>query len=403
MEYASNTHRKKSFKEKYICRPSKLVVAAVFIFSIASFFFINNSAFRRQSKSDNPPTYEAKVISVISERAPSESDATLLTTTKIQELSAEVFIGTTTKRVSVTNVFNPLKIGDQIFVRPATSDTAEEFFEIVAVGRNWGLLLLAGFFVLLVLVTSGTKGINAFVGLAFSFSIIFTYIIPQILNGANPVTVSLIGSILILVVTLYVSYGFNKKSIAALMGISITLLFVGLLAYILVYRLSFTGNISEETSYLLSAAKNKINLVGLLIAGIIIAAIGVLDDITITQAAVVSEYIATDPSLSRMAIFKKAMKLGRDHISAVINTLVLAYTGASLPLVLLFVLGGAPVNFLTSSESIAEEIVRTLVATSGLVIAVPITTLIAVLLFKRDGVHGQTADAQETITIGHIH
>ena len=344
------------------------------------------------------------MIEILSERAPSESDTTLVTTAKIQELSAEVDLGTTTKRISVTNIYNPLKVGSAIFVRPASSDTSEEFYEIVAVGRSWGLLLLAAFFMLLVLATSGTKGINAYVGLVLSFSIIFNFIVPQILNGANPVTISLIGSMLILVGTLYVSYGFNKKSLSALIGIAITLLLVGLLAHFLVYGLSFMGNVSEETMFLLSAAKNKINLVGLLIAGIIIAAIGVLDDIAITQAAVVSEFLATDPSLSRTVVFKKAMKLGRDHISAVINTLVLAYTGASLPLVLLFVVGGTSVSSLLSSESISEEIVRTLVATSGLVVAVPITTLIAVFLFKKDAQSGGlTIEQRESSREGHTH
>ncbi len=386
MEYLPEKYQKpgRSFHVVHLSHPSKLIVAVIFILSIASFFFIKNDSFHSQTKTENPPTFEAKVMEILSERVPSESDTTFVSTTKIQELSAEVDFGTATKRISVTNIYNPLKVGSTIFVRGASSDPGEEFYEIVAIGRNWSLLLLAIFFMLFVFATSGMKGINAFVGLVLSFSIIFNFIVPQILNGANPVAVSLIGSMLILVGTLYVSYGFNKKSVSALISIAITLLFVGLLAYFLVYNLSFTGNASEETTFLLSTVKNKINLVGLLIAGIIIAAIGVLDDVAITQASVVAELLATDPSLSHTSVFKKAMNLGKGHISAVVNTLVLAYTGASLPLVLLFIVGGASVKSLISSESIAEEIVRTLVATTGLVAAVPITTFIAVLLFKRD-------------------
>ncbi|MBI5138783.1 MAG: YibE/F family protein [Candidatus Vogelbacteria bacterium] len=376
----------KTLKEKYLYNPNNYIVAVIFILSITSFFFLDISSLRNQSNAGDNDIFEAKVLEVISERDPTKQDITFVTTLKVQELLVEVPDGESTKRINITNDFSPVKTGNKIYVRASLFGEAGESHEIVSIGRNRDLLLLAVFFGLLVLITTGIKGIKALVGLVFSFSVIFTYIVPQILSGANPVTVSLIGSSVILIGTLYVTYGFNRKSTSALIGISITLLFVGLLANFLVHGMNFTGASTEEATFLTFAAKNTISLIGLLIAGIIIAAIGVLDDIAITQASVVAELVSTDPSLSKAQLFKKAMVLGKDHISAVINTLILAYTGASLPLVLLFFLGDYPMGYLVSNELIAEEIVRTLAASSGLVLAVPITTLVAVTLFKGNGV-----------------
>lgn len=374
-------HDQQTFKKRYLCHPNKYIVALILILSISSFFFLDRLSFQREQIVDDGQIIKAKVVQVISERDFTEEDETFVVTT--QELLTEVPIGETTKLVTLTNNFSPLKVGDQIYVRAYGSGESNESYEIVAVERDRGLFLLAAFFFFLVVATSGRKGINAFIALVFSFSVIFTFMIPRILSGANPVTTSLIGAILILLGTLYVSYGFNRKSLSALIGISSTLMFVGLLAHFLVYAMNFTGASSEEAIFLTFEAQNPINLIGLLVAGITIAAIGVLDDIAITQASVVSELVATDPTLDRPKLFKKAMALGRDHISAVVNTLVLAYTGASLPLVLLFFLGDYPIGYLISNELIAEEIVRTLVASSGLVLAVPITTFVAVILFKR--------------------
>lgn len=372
---------KKTFKERYLCHPNKYIVALILILSISSFFFLDRKSFQREQIVDDGEIIKAEVVQVISERDFTEEDDTFVVTT--QELLTEVPIGDTTKLVTLTNNFSPLKAGDQIYVQAFSYEDFNESYEIIAVERDRGLFLLGIFFFFLVVATSGRKGINAFIALIFSFSVIFTFMIPRILSGANPVSTSLIGAVLILLGTLYVSYGFNRKSLSALIGISSTLLFVGLVAHFLVYVMNFTGASSEEAIFLTFEVKNTINLIGLLVAGITIAAIGVLDDIAITQASVVSELVLTDPTLGRSQLFKKAMALGRDHISAVVNTLVLAYTGASLPLVLLFFLGDYPIGYLVSNELIAEEIVRTLVASAGLVLAVPITTLVAVTLFKK--------------------
>ena len=374
---------KKSFKEKYLFNPNKYILATLLILSVSSFFFIDTASFRSESSPNNEHIFEAEITQIISERDATESDITLISTSKIQELLAKIDIENTTKQITVINEFNSLTPGDKVFVRTNSLGEANEFYEIIAVSRYNGLLLLAIFFALLVFATSGKKGFNAFIGLVFSFSIIFTFIVPQILSGENPITTSLIGAITILFGTFYISYGFNKKSMSALIGIAITLIFVGLLSNILVGTMSFTGNATEEVSFIFFAAKNTISLIGLLIAGIIIAAIGVLDDVAITQASVVSELVSTDSSLSKSQLFKKAMSLGKDHISAVINTLILAYTGASLPLVMLFFLGNYPLGYVVSNELIAEEILRTLIASSGLVLAVPLTTLVAVILFKK--------------------
>lgn len=296
-----------------------------------------------------------------------------------QELLVELEMGNGTKEEAVIiNDFMAVKPGDVIFVRGSFFGE-ERTFDIVDVSRKNGILFLVFFFVSLVFITSGWKGFYSLAGLVFSFAVIFAFIVPQILNGSNPVFIGVTGSFFILLATLYLSYGFNKKSLAALIGISLSLLFVGILADTFINSLSFSGLAGEESMFLAVETGNSLNLIGLLVAGIIIAAVGVLDDVAITQASAVFSLVSVDPSLRGFQLFKKSMEVGKDHISAVVNTLVLAYIGAALPLVLLLSLRKVPIEYFISTEIVAEEIARTLIASSGLLLAVPITAAIAVL------------------------
>ena len=207
--------------------------------------------------------------------------------------------------------------------------------------------------------------------------------VPQILNGAEPISIGVGSAALILVPALYLSYGLNKKSIAAFLGIIIALLFVGVASNYFIGALEFTG-LGEISMFLDMETSNSINLIGLIIAGIIIAAVGVLDDVAAIQSSVVFSLASANPNLRGLKLFREAMHVGRDHISAVVNTLVLAYTGASLPLILLLSLRGMPVDYFVSIEMVAEEIARTLISSSGLLLAVPLTTVIAVFMVNRN-------------------
>src|SRR3989304_635323 len=207
--------------------------------------------------------------------------------------------------------------------------------EVKDISREKGVFVLTALFIILVFATSGWRGFYSLIGLIFSLSVIFVFIVPLILKGLNPIFVGIAGSFLILLVTLYLSHGLTKKSISAFIGIILSLLFTGILANLAVQAMRFTGFSNEGALYLNMETGSPFNLVGLLTAGIIIAAIGILDDVAVTQSSTVFSIASANSSLKGMPLYKKAMSVGKDHISAVINTLVLAYTGAALPLALL--------------------------------------------------------------------
>ncbi|MFA4831042.1 MAG: YibE/F family protein [Patescibacteria group bacterium] len=361
--------------------PKMIFVFLLLLLSLILIYF--SSAFNPAlNAGENFSAVKGEVVEILSERAVNEDAVTLIGAEREQELLVTLF--DSNKQVKVRNDFTALEVGDEIFARPLIAAAGgEETWEMVEVSRTKGIFWIALIFAALVILVSGKKGFNALVGLVFTFAVIFSFIIPQILYGRNAVLIALTGSLVILLATLYISHGAGKKTLAALLGIALTLLFVGIAAQIAVAGLNFTGFGSEEAAFLKQASGDKINFIGLLIAGVIIAAIGVLDDIAVTQAATVFALAEANSGLAGWNLFRKAMDVGRDHISAVINTLVLAYTGAALPLVLLFSSYQIAPGYAISAEVVAEEIIRTLISSAGLVLAVPITTGIAVVLGGR--------------------
>jgi len=287
--------------------------------------------------------------------------------------------------ITAKNRLVPFQEGSRVYVTESIfqGETEDLEFSVVEVNRMGGLAVLFALFMVAVLWVGGTKGFRSLVGLVFSFAVILSFIVPQILVGQNAIMVSLAGAGAILLGTLYVAHGFNKKSFAALGGIFTSLVVVGVLAQISSVALRFTGLASEGALFLLTLQEGVVafNLVDLVIAGIIIAGIGVLDDVAITQAATVFS-LADNSNLRGRKLFAKAMDVGKDHISAVVNTLVLAYVGAGLPLVLLFTLSQSPVALTASNEIVAVEIARTLISSIGLVIAIPLTTALSVFFLR---------------------
>jgi uncharacterized membrane protein len=249
--------------------------------------------------------------------------------------------------------------------------------------RATSLLWLTGIFVLVVLVMSRWKGLRSLLSMAFSLLVIIGYIIPNILAGEDPLVVSIIGSVLLLGVTLYLTYGWNLKTHAAVVSMIFVLLITGTLATLFVFFTRLTGSGDENALFLLQMLNTQINLRGLLLGGMIIGALGVLDDLVTTQASAVFELHHANEALGFRELFRAAMRIGQDHVAATVNTLVLAYAGAALPMLLMFSLGRGNYGFLVNFEFIAEEIVRTLVGSLGLVTAVPLTTAIAILFALR--------------------
>jgi len=239
---------------------------------------------------------------------------------------------------------------------------------------------LAVAFALAIIVTGKWKGVRSLLAMAFSLTVIIQYIIPHILTGEDPVKVSIIGAAILLTVTLYVTYGWTLKTHASVLGMIVVLVLTGTLAWFAILLTRLSGTASEEAYFLIQMSAVTINLRGLLLGGMIIGALGVLDDLVTTQSSVVFELHAADETLGFRELVTRAMRIGQDHVAATVNTLVLAYAGASLPSLLMFSLNRGDYSVLLNFEFIAEEVVRTLVGSLGLIAAVPITTAIAAAL-----------------------
>jgi len=216
-----------------------------------------------------------------------------------------------------------------------------------------------------------------------TFVILFSFVLPQIQSGKNPVVIAILASIVIIPITFYLSHGFEQKTSIAILGTSIALVITGILSNIFVNLTYLTGTSSEESLFLQTSGGLQYNLKGLLLAGIIIGTLGVIDDITISQTAIVYQLYSLKNDMSFSQLFKKSIEIGKDHIASMINTLILVYTGASLPLLLLFMSSTRPFGEILSYEVVTTEIVRTLVGSIGLILAVPITTYLACHFVKK--------------------
>ena len=238
------------------------------------------------------------------------------------------------------------------------------------------LIFLFIIFIILSVLIGKKHGFYSLIGMAFSFLVIFKFILPQIVVGRNPVFITIIASFFIIPVTFYLSHGFNKKTHIAIVSTFIALIFTSILTAISVNLANLTGYSSDEAMFL-QISNTTINMKGILLAGIIIGFLGVLDDVTVSQSSIVEQLKKSNRNLGTFEIYKNAMKVGRDHIASMTNTLVLVYAGASLPLLLMFINNPQPFGQVVSMELIADEIVRTLVGSIGLILAVPLTTLLA--------------------------
>lgn len=245
------------------------------------------------------------------------------------------------------------------------------------------LYFLFAIFTILTLIIAGKWGLYSLIGMFYSFYIIFSLILPLITKGFDPVISAIVGSVIIIPITFCLSHGLNKKTFNAIIGTIISMIIIGLLSLLFVNLTKLSGFSSEEAGFLQYQLEGIINIKGLLLAGIIIASLGVMDDITVSQSSIVLELKLANPKLSKKELFLRSMRVGKDHISSMVNTLILVYTGASLPLLLLFVNSPHPFSEIINYEIIAEEVVRTMVGSIGLILAVPITTYIAVYSLKK--------------------
>jgi uncharacterized membrane protein len=244
------------------------------------------------------------------------------------------------------------------------------------------LAILAAIFVALVLVVGRWHGLRSLVGLLLSLAVVVRFVVPAILSGSSPALVALVGATTIMVTTLYLAHGVNEMTTSAIVGTTAALLATVGLGALFIGTSRISGFASDD-AMLARLVVEGLDLQGLVLAGLIIAALGVLDDVTISQASTVFALHDTDPRLGFGALFGRAMQVGRDHIASVVNTLFLAYAGASLTIFVLFSVGGISVYDRLNSEALATEIVKTIVGSIGLVLAVPLTTALAAALALR--------------------
>lgn len=356
-------------------------------------FFLSSAPNTALAQEDSLGTqeeiFEARITEIIREKEGTRDDGSksYQQNIKLKGLEGEwkdkEFTFEGISEVDVVNVPR-YQEGERVVVSASKGFEGNYHFYIIDYVRRWPLYLLALVFAAVIVIIGRLKGLRALIGLIFSFAVILKFIVPKIMSGSNPLLISISGGIIILLFIVYITQGFNKKSHCAVVSIVISLILTGLLSVLFTAFTKLTG-MNEESMYLTELAGGALNLEGLLLAGILLGAVGVLDDIVIAQVSAVEQLVKANTELSRKEIFQRAMKVGVDHISSMTNTLFLAYAGASLPLLILFSIKQPPFlkfSQVINSEIIATEVVRTLVGSIGLALAVPITTFLAAYIYK---------------------
>lgn len=360
----------------------RYLIILLFLFLIPIYLFLGSSIYAQQTSEES---LEGKIIQILDEKkiATDDKGGTQLyqklkiLVTKGSLVDSEIIV----ENGNVPSSNNPkYKIGDKVIIYHSKDLEGNDTFYIADYIRRSPLLWLFLIFVVLSVAIARWRGALSLLGMGISFLIIFFLILPRILGGADPVETAILGSFLIIPITFFLSHGFNKKTGVAMAGTLIALIITGLLAGLFVEATKLSGFASEEAAFLQAAKGSLVNIKGLLLAGIIIGVLGVLDDITISQSAIVFQLKQASDKIKPGELYKRAMDVGRDHIASMVNTLILVYTGAALPLLLLFIDNPHPLTEVINYEIVADEIVRTLVGSIGLVLAVPIVTFIAVLV-----------------------
>ncbi len=287
--------------------------------------------------------------------------------------------------ITLNNDYLSLKKGETFYMMiTVRADNGAKTYGVSEVYRLPAVIFFVVLFIVLVFLFGGIQGIRGLLSLCGSFLLILYVLLPGILHGYSPILMSIGVSALIIIVGSYITHGFNKTTTSAVIGMVVTVMFTGILAYIAVHWARLSGFSNEEAVYLNLDTRGSIDFVGLLLGGILIGLLGVLYDVAIGQAISVEELHHIAPHLPRSVIYKRAIRIGREHIGALVNTLAIAYVGVSLPLLLLYVHSSTgPISQTINREVFATEIIRTLIGSIGLVVAVPITTIICILILMR--------------------
>ena len=284
--------------------------------------------------------------------------------------------------VDPTVVKSGIERGDEIrlarFRPQAGQPAAYAFVDFI---RSTPMSWLAVAFAVLVVAVARWRGLAALVGLGISFAVLIKFMIPALLAGENPLQVAMVSCGAIMFVTLYVAHGVSIRTTTALIG---TLFGLALSAGLGTWAVSATHltGVGSEEDLTLTAVAGQVQLSGLLLAGIVVASLGILNDVTVTQSSAVWELRALDPAAPARRLFSGAMRIGRDHIASTVYTIVFAYAGSALTVLLLINISERPVGIILTGEALGQEIVRTLVGSIGLVLSVPLTTAVGASLVR---------------------
>jgi len=273
-----------------------------------------------------------------------------------------------------------VQVGDELVLnRDPGTDGGDATYAFQDFPRGTPIVVLALFFVLVVGAVARLRGLLALLGLGFAFAVLLQFMLPALLDGGSPLWVSLVGSSAIMFVVLYLAHGFSARTTTALLGTLFGLAFSAVLGAVAVAAAHLTGFNSEEATTLLQFDPT-LDFSGLVVAATVVAGLGILNDVTITQASAVWQLHEAAPQAGWQELFRRGMAIGRDHIASTIYTIVFAYAGAALPLLLLFELYQRPFWTVLTGSEVGEEVIRTLVGGIALVLAVPLTTLIGALV-----------------------
>ncbi|MDP4009963.1 MAG: YibE/F family protein [Candidatus Shapirobacteria bacterium] len=356
----------------------KLLIATCLVFTL--FTLYSNKVWAQENLEGKvTKILEEKEVEIMGSKQPFQRLEILITKGSLKDQKLIIENG----NLPLANVVK-YKTNDRVNINREQGLDGNDIFDITDFIRRDSLLLLFIIFVVVTIVVGKWRGFSSVVSLTLTFLVIFYFILPQISQGTSPILITIIGSIIIIPITFYVSHGFNKKTTVAVVSTLFGMVFIGVMSTLFIGLSKLTGLSSEEAGMLLSLKNGDFNMQGILLAGIMIGALGVLDDITISQASIVEQLREALPVASISEIYKRASKIGQDHITSVVNTLILVYAGASMPLLLMFVDNPHPFSEIINYEFIAEEIVRTLVGSVGLILTVPLTTLIACLSFQKN-------------------
>lgn len=354
--------------------------------TILSFIFLNlfcfdiTTSFAQEIYEDYQGTYRAEVYKVIKE----ESRVVWKKTESVYKTIEVEFLDGPKKgeRVIFESDFPNISKGRNIYMNYLVDINGVERYAITNIDRQNQVYFFIGLFMFAVILLGGKQGVRSLVSLAASFLAIFYILLPGLLHGWNPLLTSIVVASTILFFAIFFTHGFNRESLVAYTGTMISVFLTSILAIVAVKMTSLSGFSADESVYLNFNTGGTLDFTGLLLGAVIIGVLGVLDDIAVTQAAIVSELYDTNKNMSRMEVYKRAMRVGREHVGALVNTLVLAYTGAALPLLLLLKTHQYSFTTAINMEIFTTEIIRTIIGSIGLIVTVPIVTLLAVYFLK---------------------